>query len=137
MLKDADAFLAALAKWAADYPVLGFLVMGFTGGLVAVLVAYQKAGIEFTVPTFIARCIAKGLIGVFLGFTVFFACRAWGVSSDWGYILAAICGLGGTDIAEAVVVIFIDWLRRRSQAITPNPPNLNVGRAADGSEDRP
>lgn len=123
MFKGIDESFAAIAKWAADYPVLGFLVMGWTGGLVAVLLAYQKVGVEFTWRTFLARCVAKSVIGIFLAGLVFFAWRSAGLASDWGFIVAGICGLGGSDVAEALVVIFIDWLKRRAGTFIPsNPP---------------
>lgn len=131
MFRGLDETLAALAKWAAAYPVLGFLVMGWTGGLVAVLLAYQKAGIEFTWRTFIARCITKVLIGGFLAMLVFFAWRSGGFTSDWGYIIAGICGLGGSDIAEALVVIFIAWMKNKAGG---QGPMLPPARGTPGDE---
>lgn len=119
MFKDIDQTLAAVARWSADYPILGFIAMGFMGGLVAVLILYQKAGIAFTWPSFIGRCAARTFIGMFLAAGVFFAWRTAGFSADWGFIVAGICGMGGADIAEALVVILIEKLKQRAGSLIP------------------
>jgi len=113
MFKNAGEGLNALAAWAAEHPIVGFAVMGWLGGIVAVLRMYEKAGMPITWGALLARVAVKAAIGLFVAVMAFFAWTGMGWPLSWGYLVAGICGLGGSDISEAVVLLFIDWLRAR------------------------
>lgn len=127
-LQDVDAWLDALGRWATDHPVIGFAVMGWLGGVVAVLRMYERAGIVFTAAGFLGRCLMKGLIGVFVAALVFFAWRGAKLSLDWGYLAAAVCGVWGTEVLEVMFVVGIEYVRKKlglSSAPVYKPPRCD------------
>jgi hypothetical protein len=106
--------LASIQAWVVKYPVLGFAAMGWAGGLIAVLRMYEKAGITFTWASFVARSCVKGAMGVFVALLVYFGWSAMGWSKEWGWFVAGIAGVGGSDVLEALVVGLIEWGRRKA-----------------------
>lgn len=126
MLKDIEIALDALQIWMLKYPLLGFMAMGWAGGLIAVLRMYEKVGIIFTWASFLARCIVKGAMGIFVAVLVFFGWQAMGWSNTWGWFIAGVAGVGGSDVLEALVVGVIEWMRRKAgvsvQGQEPKPP---------------
>lgn len=113
MLKDLDAVFGAIDAWATQHPMLGFMVMGMLGGVVAVLRMYERVGMAFTWAGFFARIFVKSVMGGFVAMAAFFGWRAMGWNMDWGYLVASICGVGGSDIIEAAVVLAIEFARKR------------------------
>lgn len=114
MLKDIEVALAALQAWVVKFPMLGFMAMGWAGGLIAVLRMYERAGITFTWASFMARCCVKGGMGIFVALLVFFGWQAMGWSNTWGWFIAGVAGVGGSDVLEALVVGVIEWMRRKA-----------------------
>lgn len=113
MLKDLDSIFAAVERWGTSHPIIAWIVMGWLGGVVAVVRMYERVGVKFTVWRFAARGVAKGMVGAFVAAVVFFGWRAMGWSQDWGLLAAGMCGIFGTDILEAVLVLGWDFGRKR------------------------
>ena len=122
MLKDIDALLEAVTRWSTVHPVIGFIVMGYLGGLVAAIRMYERVGVQFTVLGFVVRGFVKGLIGAFVAVVMFFGWRARGFALDWGMLIAGLCGVFGTDILEMVMVLGWDFLRKRAGLDPANRP---------------
>lgn len=114
MLKDIDQLFNAVERWTTAHPVIGFIVMGYMGGLVAAIRMYERVGMQFSVFGFIARGLVKGILGSFVAVLMFFAWRAQGYALDWGMLIAGLCGVFGTDILEMVMVLGWDFLRKRA-----------------------
>lgn len=113
MLRDLDSIFQAVERWGTSHPILAWVVMGWLGGVVAVIRMYERVGVEFTWAKFAARGVAKGVIGAFVSAIAFFGWRAMQWSQDWGILVAGMCGIFGTDILEAVLVLGWDVLRKR------------------------
>lgn len=113
MLRDIEELMGGLSKWAIDHPIVGFAVMGFVAGIVATLRIYERAGIEFTWRLFAARCVTKGLMGLFVAVLLFFGWRAMAWSLDWGFLASGICGVFATDVLEIIFVTGVAFLRKR------------------------
>jgi len=116
MFKNLGELVTAAAAWAVEHPIVGFALMGWLGGFIAVLRMYEKAGMPMSLKGFAARCLVKAAIGLFVAVMAFFAWTGMGWGLSWGYLVAGICGLGGSDIIEAVVLLFIAWLRAKVAA---------------------
>jgi len=113
MLKDIEALLTVSESWLNNHPLLGFVVMGWFGGLIAVLRMYERVGIVFNLLSFIARCILKGLMGIFVAVLVFLSWRSTGWTIEYGWLVAGIAGVGGSDILEALVLGLLQAIRKR------------------------
>lgn len=127
MLKDIDALFALAERWGTQHPVLAWIVMGYLGGVVAVARMYEKAGVPFTFGGFLLRTFTRGLVGIFVAICVYGGWSALGWSQSWGLLVGGVCGVFGTDILEAVLVMGLSYLRKRFGLPPQQPPAPGVG----------
>lgn len=118
MLKELEALFSAAERINLQHPILGWLLMGGVGGLIATVRMYERAGVVFTWAGFLARCVVRGLVGVFVAVCVYAGWKAMGWSQDWGLLAGGLCGVFGTDLLEAVMVLGWDFLRK-SRGLEP------------------
>lgn len=114
MLKELEALFLLAERINIQHPILGWLLMGGVGGLIATVRMYERAGVQFTWRMFAARVAAKGVVGLFVAACVYFGWKASGLNQDWGLLVAGLCGVFGTDVLEAVLVLGWDFLRKRA-----------------------
>lgn len=135
MLKDLEALFDWGARVASDYPFVGFLVMGFAGGLIATIRMYERAGFSMTWRMLMVRLLMKTVTGVFVGALVYFGCKLAGWSLNAGLITAAICGVFGAEVLELAFVTVAEVARKRL-GLSPLPPVKPAGGPGDPGDER-
>lgn len=136
MLKDLEALFAWAARVATEYPSLGFVIMGFAGGLIATIRLYERAGFQMTWRLLVARFIVKAFMGVFVGALVYLGFKLGGWRLELGLIVAAICGVFSAEVLELAFVTAAEWGRKR-MGLVPVAPARPVPERGEPGDERP